>query len=103
MPINFKEIGSDIIDGLTDAFAPVVKPLVKRAIKNYVWDWMKVWNPAIHKEVLTGLYPPIDLHLQALAEKTDTPWDNVAVEAIKESMEESAKEVELVLANLDAD
>jgi len=72
----------------------ILKPLLLGAIER---------NPQHGPVILASLYPGIDAELEPLAAKTDTPFDDVAVAALKKVFEDVAKEKGIPLSNVDED
>lgn len=88
------------------AVANAIAPFIKQIAKPYFkmgWDKLKESNPAAHKTTLTSLYPSIDVHLETISEKTKTQIDDALTGALKESIEDSARESGFELPNLDQD
>lgn len=96
---RFKE---RIANAVLNSFAPVLKPIIKSYFKLGL-DKFKEASPEAHKTTLASLYPSVDVHLEQLTEKTETDIDDIIIDAIKESIEDSAKEVGVTLPNLDND
>ena len=72
----------------------ILKPLLLGAIQR---------NPEHGPVILASLYPGIDAELEPLAADTETPFDDVAVKAIKKVFEDVAQETGVPLSNVDDD
>jgi len=72
----------------------ILKPLLLGAIQR---------NPEHGAVILASLYPGIDAELEPLAAKTETPFDDVAVKAVKKVFEDVAEETGVPLSNVDDD
>lgn len=60
-------------------------------------------HPKACASLVAGLYPFIDTAVEDLATKTDTPYDDTAVDEAKIELEEFATRHGFVLTNLDTD
>lgn len=88
------------------AIANAIAPFIKQIAKPYFkmgWDKLREANPEAHKTTLTSLYPTVDVYLEEISEKTKTQLDDAMSDALKESIEDSAKEAGFTLPNLDSD
>lgn len=84
--------------------------LFSKAIKNLLKERLgaalialKAKDEKAYRTVLVSLYPVIDVQLEDVTDKTKTAADDVIVDALKESMEESAVANGISLPNLDSD
>jgi len=84
----------------------IIAPLVKIVVTQVTYMLMKELHdkkPEDAELVAYELYPIIDVKLETLVGKSDTPIDNAVVEGVMEGLEQIAKEVSWKLPNLDED
>ena len=84
----------------------IIAPLVKIVVTQVTYMLMKELGdkkPEDAELVAFELYPIIDVKLEELVGKSDTPIDDAVVEGIMEGLEQIADESEWELPNLDDD
>lgn len=81
---------------------PVAESTSKRYLK-LAWSKLNEKNPTALKTTLTSIYPSVDQYLEAIVKESKTEIDDAVVRALKQSIEESAKEFGITLPNVDAD
>lgn len=87
---------------IVSAIVPIITSVGKDKLVE-VLQKLKNDNEAAYKTVLTSLYGPIDVYLEAITDKTKTPIDDSFVDALKQAIEQSAAINGVTLQNLDAD
>lgn len=97
------KIISILKDKLSDTMAGLIVLVIKEALLRFLFPLLQKKHEKHFHVTLVSLYPIIDVELEELVKGTETEYDDAFVKAIKESMEEYAKENELQLPNLDDD
>lgn len=87
---------------LINLFASAFKSFIKARLLA-MFEAVRKKDPARHKLLLSTLYPVVDVELENITDKTATKADDELTDAIKESIEESAKAANIPLQNLDGD
>jgi len=90
-----------MLEFILNLFSNAIKDLLKLRLLAALAA-LKVKDPKAYATVVTSLYPVIDVQLEDITDKTKTKADDVIVDALKETLEESAAANGIVLANLDA-
>lgn len=85
---------------MASIFLPIFTQLGKEELKKVLAQLHKD-DPEGHKVVLTSLYGPIDLYLEAIVKKSKTQFDDPFVSALKDAIEDSAAEFGIELPNVD--
>ncbi len=91
-----------MLEFLLGIFSGAIKTLVKERMIAAL-SALKAKDEKAYKTVLTSLYPVVDVQLEDITDKTKTKADDLIVDALKESMEESATANGVTLPNLDND
>lgn len=91
-----------MLEFLVGMFSGAIKTLLKERMKAALAA-LKAKDEKAYKTTLISLYPVIDVQLEDVTDKTKTKADDVLVDALKESIEESAAENAITLPNLDND
>ena len=92
-----------IQSAFTDVIAPLVELVVKEIFKGVIFPKLKSSNPEAYQVVLTSLYSPIDVYLEAAVQRTETPIDDAVVSGLMTAIEDAAAADGIVLPNLDED
>lgn len=91
-----------MLELLINLFSNAVKDIIRSRLVAALAA-LKVKNEDHYKVVMSSLYPVVDVELEDITDKTKTKADDVVVDAIKEAMEQSAKDNGITLQNLDSD
>jgi len=91
-----------MLEFFLNMFSKAIKNLIKERLIAALAA-LKAKDEKAYKTVLVSLYPVIDVQLEDITDKTKTQADDVVVDALKESMEESAAANGVSLPNLDSD
>lgn len=91
-----------MLEFLLNTFSGAIKSLLKTRLSAALAA-LKAKDEKAYRTVLASLYPVIDVQLEDITDKSKTKADDVIVDAIKESMEESAAANGVTLPNLDND
>jgi len=91
---------------LGDILVKWVLPLVETKGKEALYDLLQKLHDTDVKsytQLVTGVYPLIDVQLEDYAKKTKTTIDDDVVDDLKSTIEKSAKANSVILPNLDDD
>jgi hypothetical protein len=97
--MSFKNFKSSVLEGLVNLILPAVGKIVKAKLKDGL-KTLKEKSPETYESVLIGLYRPVAVNLEQIADKTETELDDTVVDAMKEAIEESALESGITLPPL---
>ncbi|MBC8459768.1 MAG: hypothetical protein H8D67_17390 [Deltaproteobacteria bacterium] len=81
---------------------PIIRPIARTVTEALLRSFLKT-EPSHAKVLLVSGYPIIDVELETLVEKTDTPIDDELVAGVKDAFEVVADEAGVELENLDND
>lgn len=91
-----------IKEALAGLAAPVINVVVKMVFKPLLNGLVKA-QPVHGKVAIAAMYPIVDAELEPLVNGTDNAIDNSTIAAIKDVLEDVAKENNIDLSNVDAD
>jgi len=100
---NFvNKLPSPIAEAIDDVIAPLIKIIVEQASYMLLIEFKEKSEEDAHLTAVE-LYPVLDVKLEKLAAKTETPIDDAIVEGLMDGIETFASEEGLDLPNLDDD